>query len=98
MNAFASFACRADDRKTYTKVRSEMKDNVFQEAWRSNYSFDLCKHSFTRVRGELVNTAPVLYFFSPLVGAESAIGQKQTSIHLPHPLRADVDSYARSHA
>ena len=51
MNAFAAFACRAGDRKTYTKLRSDMKDHVFQEAWRSNYSFDLCEHKFPRVRG-----------------------------------------------
>lgn len=50
-NAFASFACRAGDRKTYTTLRSQIQDNVHQEAWQSNYSLDLCDHKFPRLKG-----------------------------------------------
>jgi len=46
LNMFASFACQAGDKKTFQEVRFRIGKSVVPEAWRSNYSLDLCEHQF----------------------------------------------------
>lgn len=42
LNAFASFACRAQDRETYGKLRAQMGRTIFPNAWPSNAPVDVC--------------------------------------------------------
>lgn len=44
MNAFAAFACMAEDNVTYRDLRRRLGDVIVQSAWPSNYSTDLCDH------------------------------------------------------
>ena len=46
LNKYASFACQAGDKETFLSVRFRIGKNVVSEAWRPNYSFDLCDHQF----------------------------------------------------
>ena len=46
LNKYASFACQAGDKATFQAVRFRMGKNVIPDAWRSNYSLDLCEHQF----------------------------------------------------
>jgi hypothetical protein len=48
-NNFASFACRARDKATFFKLLPIVEKKVYPGAWRTNYSYDLCKHMFTEV-------------------------------------------------
>lgn len=42
LNNFASFACRAGDKKTYQGIRKRIGKEVFHMAWPSNYSLEIC--------------------------------------------------------
>jgi hypothetical protein len=42
LNAFAYFACRADDGSTYGALRARIGRNVMPNAWASNYSTEVC--------------------------------------------------------
>lgn len=42
LNAYAAFACRANDASTYGVLRSRIGPNVIATAWPSNYSVDVC--------------------------------------------------------
>jgi hypothetical protein len=42
LNAFASFACRADDRVTYGALRARIGKDVMPGAWASNHSTEVC--------------------------------------------------------
>jgi len=42
LNAYASFACHAQDRETYGELRAKIARNVFPEAWSSNATVDVC--------------------------------------------------------
>ena len=42
LNAFAAFACRANDGATYGALRARIGQNVIAFAWASNYSSDVC--------------------------------------------------------
>jgi hypothetical protein len=46
LNNFASFACRAGDKQTYQSERLKIGNEIIPEAWRSNYSIDLCDHTY----------------------------------------------------
>jgi hypothetical protein len=52
-NDFAVFACRANDRETYIKVRSDIKDHVIFNRWPSNHSIDMCDHQFMKTEIKL---------------------------------------------
>lgn len=45
-NKFASFACRANDKKTYLKLRGQLKGVVYESLWPSSYSMDVCDRRF----------------------------------------------------
>jgi hypothetical protein len=42
LNNFASFACRAGDADTYRKLRKQIGEKIYEEAWPSNYSMEVC--------------------------------------------------------
>lgn len=46
-NNFASFACRARDKTAFFKLLPMVEKKVYSEAWRTNYSYDLCRRMFT---------------------------------------------------
>lgn len=46
-NKFASFACRANDRATYTKLRRELGDNIIDSLWPSSWKVDVCDRRMT---------------------------------------------------
>jgi hypothetical protein len=45
-NKFASFACRANDKEAYLKVRSQLKGVVYEALWPSSYSIEVCDRRF----------------------------------------------------
>lgn len=47
LNEFAVYACRAGDKDSYLKLRTQIKRRVLKYKWPSNYSIDLCDHVFT---------------------------------------------------
>jgi hypothetical protein len=46
LNAFAAFACHADDRSTFLNIRPQIIDRILPYRWPGNYSYDLCDHKF----------------------------------------------------
>lgn len=42
LNNFASFACRAHDGDTYRKLRKQIGDRPYGDAWPSNFSIEIC--------------------------------------------------------
>ena len=42
LNNFASFACRAGDADTYRKLRKQISERIYNEAWPDNYSMEIC--------------------------------------------------------
>jgi len=46
VNRFAAYACVADDKEAYVRMRLKLGKLVMPAAWPSNYSFDLCEHKF----------------------------------------------------
>jgi hypothetical protein len=42
LNAYAAFACRANDGPTYAALRVKIGQEVIPDAWPSNYSTDVC--------------------------------------------------------
>ena len=46
INEFASYACQAEDKDTYLRLRARMKDHLLPYKWRDNYSPDMCDHKF----------------------------------------------------
>ena len=48
LNSFASFACRANDADTYRKLRKQMGDRVYGDAWPSNYTVEICDERLAR--------------------------------------------------
>jgi hypothetical protein len=42
LNAYAYFACLAEDASTYAVVRAEIGQNLIPDAWASNHSADVC--------------------------------------------------------
>ncbi len=46
INEFASYACQAEDKDTYLRLRARIKDRILPYRWRSNYSPDMCDHKF----------------------------------------------------
>lgn len=46
LNNFASFACRAGDGATFSKLRVQIGRHIRPQAWPSNLSLDLCEHKF----------------------------------------------------
>jgi hypothetical protein len=42
LNAFAYFACLADDAPTYGILRARIGSNVISTAWASNHSAEVC--------------------------------------------------------
>ena len=46
INEFASYACQAEDKDTYLRLRAQMKDHILPYRWRNNYSPDMCDHKF----------------------------------------------------
>jgi Domain of unknown function (DUF4034) len=42
LNAYAYFACLADDASTYAVVRAQIGQNLIADAWASNHSPDVC--------------------------------------------------------
>lgn len=42
LNAYANFACRANDGPTYGVLRARIGQDVMQDAWASNYSVEVC--------------------------------------------------------
>ncbi len=42
LNAYAYFACRANDGATYGELRARIGQDVIPSAWASNYSTDVC--------------------------------------------------------
>jgi len=41
-NRFASYACRANDRATYAKLRRELGDNIIDQQWPDSWKVDVC--------------------------------------------------------
>ena len=41
-NRFASYACRANDRETYARLRRELGDNIIDEQWPDSWKVDVC--------------------------------------------------------
>ncbi len=48
MNKFASFACRANDKATYLKLRQQLGTIIDSALWPSGYSVDVCDHRFSK--------------------------------------------------
>lgn len=46
VNRFAAYACVADDKEAYVRMRLKLGKVVMPAAWPSNASFDLCEHKF----------------------------------------------------
>jgi hypothetical protein len=46
LNNYAKFACIANDRNSFLKLRNRMGKDVLAVAWPSNYSLDLCEAKF----------------------------------------------------
>lgn len=46
-NAFAVYACRANDGKAFAIAMAQIGDELTTTAWPSNYSFNLCKSRFS---------------------------------------------------
>jgi hypothetical protein len=42
LNNFASFACRAGDADTYRKLRKKIGEEIYEDAWPSNYTLEVC--------------------------------------------------------
>ncbi|KQV85088.1 hypothetical protein ASD15_08175 [Massilia sp. Root351] len=45
-NKFASFACRANDKETYLKLRTALQGAVYEALWPASYSMDVCDRRF----------------------------------------------------
>jgi hypothetical protein len=48
LNAFASFACRANDAATYWKARQQIGNVIYAPAWPSNHSVEVCDAHLTK--------------------------------------------------
>lgn len=46
LNEYAAFACRANDRDTFVKIRARIINRINPNKWPGNYSYDLCDHRF----------------------------------------------------
>jgi len=46
-NKYASFACRANDRTTYLKLRRELGGNIVDALWPSSWKVDVCDRRMT---------------------------------------------------
>ena len=46
LNEFAAFACRANDKETFLKIRPKIINRIIPDKWPGNYSHDLCDHRF----------------------------------------------------
>lgn len=42
LNAYAFFACIADDASTYGVLRAQIAQDVIPDAWASNHSIEVC--------------------------------------------------------
>jgi hypothetical protein len=42
LNNFASFACRAGDADTYRKLRKQIGEEIYEDAWPSTYTMEVC--------------------------------------------------------
>lgn len=47
-NKFASYACRANDRSTYRKLRQELGDNILDEQWPGSWKVDVCDRRMSK--------------------------------------------------
>lgn len=46
VNKYAAYACMADDRGTYVRLRQQIGKFVTPDAWPQAYTVDLCDHKF----------------------------------------------------
>jgi hypothetical protein len=49
LNNFASFACRAGDADTYRKLRKQIGEQVYEDAWPSNLTMEVCDERLLKV-------------------------------------------------
>lgn len=47
-NKFASFACRANDRVTYAKLRGELGDNIVEHLWPASWKVEVCDREMSK--------------------------------------------------
>lgn len=50
-NKFASFACRANDRATYAKLRGELGDNIVEHLWPASWRPEVCDREMMKNSG-----------------------------------------------
>ena len=50
-NKFASFACRANDRATYAKLRRELGDNIVEHLWPDSWKPEVCDREMMKNTG-----------------------------------------------
>ena len=46
MNKYAAYACIADDKETFQRLRLRVGKMIMSNAWPQNNSLDLCDHKF----------------------------------------------------
>jgi hypothetical protein len=49
LNNFASFACRAGDADTYRKLRKQIGEPIYEDAWSSNFTMEICDERLLKV-------------------------------------------------
>jgi hypothetical protein len=49
LNIFAAVACRADDADTYRKLRKQIGERIYGEAWPDNYTLEICDERLLKV-------------------------------------------------
>jgi len=50
LNNFATFACRAGDADTYRKLRKQIGEEFYEDAWPSNYTMEVCDERLLKKR------------------------------------------------
>jgi hypothetical protein len=48
-NKFASFACRANDRETYMKLRRELGENIVEHLWPDSWKPEVCDREMMKI-------------------------------------------------
>jgi Tfp pilus assembly protein PilF len=48
VNNYATFACRAGDADTYRRLRKQIGDRRYDEAWPSNLNMEVCDERLTK--------------------------------------------------
>jgi hypothetical protein len=46
LNNYAAFSCRAGDKKTYLTIRKKVGKDTIEQAWKGQYTLDLCDSKF----------------------------------------------------